>query len=373
MNLDMQGMEMQVKGTDHPDRVPPRWHPTGKRRDLLRRFTPTPYSVELLVMTRTVRLETNSLNVIESALGFFARHQGRAPNAAEFLWRIISQEDSHMDQAGIALSAFSDRGLRFTNIGQRSFLAVDLEAREGIGFVAETLVEPQPKLNCRPFFDTLFCMSAGSLGMLPLSAACVGKGEKGLLIFGPPESGKTTASYLAATSEIEFHADQAVFLEIKAGKLRVWGDLLPAIFRPESLQFLPELRVSTRRFSYPGLTVHYLPKHSFQTARAHPVSTVCSVFLSRVNNSETHLAPIVPTELLHRFEEYVLFKDDDRFQQQTSAILRALGELPAYDLTYASDPAIAAQCVGQMLTDQDNAGNRQPSRIADQSQNSRGK
>jgi hypothetical protein len=220
----------------------------GKRRDLLRRATSLPYREDLLVMAKTVRLETNSRAVVESALEFFARYQWGSPGNPRFLWRIVSQQDSQMDQIGVALSAFSDRGLRFANIEQRSFLAVDLEAHEGIGFVADRLVECEPNLNCRSLFDTLFCMTAGSLGILSMSAACVGLGEKGLLMFGPPNTGKTTVSYLAAKLGFEYHADQAVFLEIDSGKLQVWGDLLPAIFRPESLQFLPELRASTRRF-----------------------------------------------------------------------------------------------------------------------------
>ena len=327
-----------------------------QRLDLLRRFTPTPYGVDLLVMARTVRLETNNPTVVESALGFFARHQGRSRGNPEFLWRIVSQEDPQMTQPGVAMSAFSDHGLRFANLGQRSFLAVDLEAREGIGFVAERLVEREPKLNCRSIFDTLFCMSAGSLGMVPLSAACVGLGEKGLLIFGPPNSGKTTASYLAAKLGLEFHADQAVFLEMEAGKLRAWGDFLPAIFRPESLQFLPELRASTRRFCYPDLTVHYLPKRPFQAIQAHPVNPVCAVFLNRVDASGTRLTPIAPTELSRRLTESILFKDDGCFQQQTSTILGAVGNLPACDLAYGSDPAMAAHCVRQILMDRDVAG-----------------
>jgi hypothetical protein len=320
-----------------------------KRRDLLHRFTPMPYRVDLRIMARTVRLESNSAAVVDNAREFFARHQGLPPGDPEFSWRIVSQEDSPMDRVGVELSAFSDRDLRFVNIGQRGFLAVDLEARLGIGFVAEELVEPEPMINCRPFFDTLFCMSAGSLGMVAVSAACIGLEDKGILIFGPPNSGKTTASYLAAKLGLELHADQAVFLEVAAGKLRAWGDLLPAIFRPESLEFLPELRASTRRFSYPGLTVHYLSKRDLQSVKAHPVTPICSVFLDRANSCETQLAPIVSSELSRRFVESILFKDDDHFQQQTSTVDRMLGKLPAYDLVYSSDPAMAAHCVREIL------------------------
>jgi hypothetical protein len=324
-----------------------------KGRDLLHRFTPTPYGVDLRVMGRTVRLESDNPTVVESALEFFARHQGLPPGDPEFLWRIVMQEDSQMDEAGVVLSAFSDRGLRFTNIGQRSFLAVDLEAREGIGFVAEQLVEPEPMLHCRSIFDTLFCMSAGSLGLVPLSVACVGIGEKGLLIFGPPNSGKTTTSYLAATLGLEFHADQAVFLEIDGGCLRVWGDLLPAIFRPESLQFLPELRALTRRFSYPGLTVCYLPKRPFQAQKAHSVAPVCCVFLERQAASVATLFPVACVDLSRRLAESMLFKDDDRFAEQRAMVFHALEELPAYHLAYDSDPATATVLVRKMLAEQD--------------------
>lgn len=58
-------------------------------------------------------------------------------------------------------------GLGFVNFGQRSFLAVDLETREGIGFIAERLVESESKLHGRSIFDTLFCMSIGGRGLVP--------------------------------------------------------------------------------------------------------------------------------------------------------------------------------------------------------------
>jgi hypothetical protein len=322
-----------------------------KRKDLLRRFTPTPHSVNLLVMARNLRLESNSSTLIENALEFFSRHQGPLPGDPEFLWRIVSEQDSQIEYAGVALSAFSDGGLLFANLGQGSFLAVDLEAREGIGFIAERLVESEPKLHCRSIFDTLFCMSIGGLGLVPFSAACVGKGENGILIFGQPNSGKTTASYLAAKLGLEFHADQAVFLEIEAGHLRVWGDLLPAIFRPESLQFLPELQAATRRFSYPGLTVCYLPKRRFQASKAHSVFPICSVFLERQAAAVPILSPMARLDLSRRLGESILFKDSDSSAQSSALTFQALEQLPAYHLAYGSNPAAAAVLIHKMLAE----------------------
>lgn len=322
------------------------------RNDLLRRFTPTPHSVNLLVMARTVRLESNSPALIESGLKFFSRHQGSPPGDPEFLWRIVSEPDSQIEYAGVSLSAFSDGSLRFANLGEGSFLAVDLEAHEGIGFIAERFVEGEPKHHCRSIFDTLFCMSAGSLGMVPLAAACVGKGDKGLLLFGPPNCGKTTVSYLAAKLGLEFHADQAVFLETEARGLRVWGDLLPAIFRPESLQFLPELKTATRQFSYPGLTVCYLPKRPFQGLKAHSVDPVCCVFLERQAATIPVVSPMARFDFSRRLGESMLFKDSDYSAQQSASVFEALEKLPAYHLFYGSDPA-AAVPLAKMLVDGD--------------------
>jgi hypothetical protein len=351
----MRGKGVPVESTDCPvgEAISAKAQRELKRKDLLRRFTPTPHSVNLHVMARNLRLESNSSALIENALEFFSRHQGPSTGDPEFLWRIVSEQDSQIEYAGVALSAFSDGGLRFANLEQGGFLAVDLEAREGIGFIAERLVESEPKLHCRSIFDTLFCMSTGSLGMVPLAAACVGKGDKGLLLFGPPNCGKTTLSYLGAKLGLEFHADQAVFLEIEARGLRVWGDLLPAIFRPESLQFLPELKAATRRFSYPGLTVCYLPKRPFQGLNAHSVDPVCCVFLERQAATIPTVSPMARFDFSRRIAESMLFKDYDCLAQQSAAVFEALEKLPAYRLLYGSDPAAAVPLVLRMFADDD--------------------
>jgi hypothetical protein len=317
----MRRMEAAVARTDCPGGEPTslKVRPKMKRKDLLRRFTPTPYSADLLIMAKTVRLESNSRAVVKSALEFFARHQGPPPGDPEFLWRIVAEEDSKIPYAGVALSAFSEGGLRFANLGPGGFLAVDLEAREGVGFVAERLVESEPTLHCRSVFDTLFCMSIGSLGLVPFSAACVGRGENGILIFGRPNSGKTTTSYFAAKLGLEFHADQAVFLEIEAGHLRVWGDLLPAIFRP------------------------------FQALKAHSVGPVCCVFLERQAAATPTLSPIARFDFSRRLTECMLFKDYDCLAQQSAMTFDALEKLPAYLLAYGSDPATAAVLVRKLL------------------------
>src|SRR5580692_6587955 len=103
--------------------------PERKRPDLLRRFTATPYAANLLIMDKTIRMESNRSQIIEKGREFFARHQGPAVGTPEFLWRIVGEADCRSDAIDIRLAAFSDLGVRYGNMGQRGFLAVDLEAR----------------------------------------------------------------------------------------------------------------------------------------------------------------------------------------------------------------------------------------------------
>ena len=319
-----------------------------ERQDLLRRFTATPYAENLRIMCSTVRLESNSASIVEKAVKFFARYQGPRPANAEFLWRVVGESRSRQNEASTEVTAFSDGCLRYATLAQDGFLAVDLRAREAVAFVDDSVIESEPILHCRPLFDTLFCMCAASLGKTSFEAACIGNGDNGILLFGPPNSGKTTVGFLAAKRGLEFHADQAVFFDVPAPELRVWGDLLPAIFRPEALEFYPELRTSTLRFSHPSFNVHYFPKKAFQSSQAHAVTPVCCVFLKRGSVRNPSLTPIAPRGLARRLLNAVLYQEVADFRPQISAVIGALAKLPSYELAF-HDPADAAGRVGDLL------------------------
>src|SRR5439155_18092630 len=107
----------------------------------------------------------------------------------------------------------SDHTMRYINVGQRSFVGVDLRAREAVGILPESFARDEAGFSSVSLASLLY-LTALALGLTPISAACVAKGKKGLLVFGPPNSGKTTSSYCARKLGLEFHADQAAFLEL---------------------------------------------------------------------------------------------------------------------------------------------------------------
>ena len=323
-----------------------------RQEDPLRRLTPTLYTTALPVMGRTVRLETNSSKILEHAVGLFAPYPGSPNGGADFRWRIVSQTDVQRSPPWPKRSAFSGHGLRFAEFGQRNFLAVDLDAREAVAFLAQSLAEDELGLTS-PFLDNLFCMTASSLGLVSLRANCVALGNKGVLVFGAYNSGKTTASYMAAKLGLEFHADEGVFAELQGGLLRVWGGFWPPAFRSETLHFLPELRTCTRPFSYRDFTLYHLSQQQFRATHVQSISPVCCVFLDRQVSTVPRLTPIAQIEWSRLLAGNVLFKDDDRFEKQRASVFAVLEALPAYRLAYDSNPAVAATLLRQMLPDHD--------------------
>jgi hypothetical protein len=321
----------------------------GRLSDPLRRSVPTPHSITLQLMGRSVRLESNSREFVDLALRFFAWYPRLSQDHPELTWRIVN-EPGGFGRPGMSNSGFSDAELSFVNLGERGFLAVDAETRSGIAFLAEGFAEfLEPRLMVRPPLEFLLYMSGTSLGFACLSAACVAFRGKGVILLGEPNNGKTTASYVAAKLGMELLADHAVFLESTPSGVRIWGEPLPAMFRPEALPFFPELCSQVRELSYKGVDFCFFDKSKLQSAQAHCVAPLCSIFLERAVAAEPRLAPIPPAELLEHLAGGLLFKQGDRFQSQQAAVFAGLAELPAYRLSYGENPATAATIVRDLL------------------------
>jgi len=318
------------------------------RLDPLRRFTPTPLVADLPVMGRVIRLQTNSPAVAEHARRGFNRYSPFPDRRPAFFWKIVTENDGLMKPPWPLLSAYSHQNLRFVNLGQRSFVAVDLEAREAVGHLSEAMAEDEAGFS-GVFLATLFYLTAGSLGFTPLSAACVAAGDKGLLVFGEPGSGKTTSAYLSARLGLEFCADQATFLEVQGHSLQAWGEFWPTTFRTDAAHYLPEIAALTHPLVHQKLTFLSLHKHHLGTSLARSVVPAACIFLERHAADPPRLVPITPGDLSRRFRHFVPFGDESQYEENSRTIFRALSELPSYRLLYGSEPSVAARFFRSIL------------------------
>jgi hypothetical protein len=313
----------------------------GARLDPLRRLLPTSLAADLPTMGRTIRLETNSPLILDRTQRLFARYAKQGTGSSEFRWRIVCESSSGMRPPWPEVLGFSDSGLRFVSFGQRNFLAIDLLAKEAIGYIAHELLADEAGF-VSPFLNTLFSLTAGALRLTPLAGACVTLGGQALVILGKPNSGKTTSSYLAARLELEFYSDASVFLDLEADGLRLWGDFSPASFRPETIEFLPELRDDGQPFHYRDMTFLYVEKGTAISGNGYPVTPVACVFLERGTATSPRLTSIGHAACREALQESLSFRDDQCFAARHAATLYALARLPAYRLSYKSDPAVAA-------------------------------
>ncbi|MBZ5514402.1 MAG: hypothetical protein LAN62_06095 [Acidobacteriia bacterium] len=317
------------------------------RRDPLRRFTPTPFVAQVSVMDRTLRVETNNPQVLKCVRQLFDRYGPAPAHPPQFLWRIVTEPDSARKPPWPEMTAFSGPGLRVVNLGQRSFLAVDLEAREGVGFLAEGLAAEETGF-ASIYLAALFYLTAPVLGLVSVTAACVVHKERGILVFGEPASGKTTSSYLAERLGLEFHSDQATFLEFEGHRLRAWGDFWPDAFRAEASQFLPELSSQASAFSQGRMTFLALSKS--RTPRpARSVFPAACILLEKRAMEAPRLTPLPAPELSQRLKVFVPFKDEARFEAQRESVFRRLAELPAFRLT-CGEPWAAARFYRSVLS-----------------------
>jgi len=316
--------------------------------DPLRRFIPTPYTAAIPVMGRMVRLKTNSQDVLHHMVQLFSVYSRSDNDCRDFTWKVVSEADVAMHPPWPERHAFSDEDLRFVEFGQRTFIAVDVEGREAIAFIANGLLADRVGF-ISPFLDSLFCMTASSLGLTSLRANCVALGRKALLVFGDPKSGKTTASYLATKLGLEFQGDDGAFIEFELGRLQAWGGFWPPVFRPDALQFHSELQGHTQPLHYCESIFHHLSGSKTEVVRKKPVIPIGCVFLERRRSASAQLSQVGPIELRALLSENVLFKEDDRFREQYSRALADLSKLPAYRFAHPSTPALVADVFKDML------------------------
>lgn len=134
-----------------------------KGPDLTRRLTPTPYVADLCAAGRAIRLETNSPAILRQA-GTALRRDGKMPPSHEpFLWRLISDDDGGPNSPWPHFSSIAADSLSLVNIGQRSFLAGDREARCAVGFLAEELLKDDKGFE-KFFLSRLLSITETALG-----------------------------------------------------------------------------------------------------------------------------------------------------------------------------------------------------------------
>lgn len=323
---------------------------TARTSDPLRRFRATPLGGEAHLMGRRIHLETNNPIILKHAEKFMNCIEYANNSPSEFRWKIVTEPGPGDEPRTVwpPLNAFSDNSLRYINLGQRGFIAVDHGTRQAIGMIPQHLANDEAGFSS-VYLASMFYLTAPALGLVTISAACVAMGGRGILLFGIPGSGKTTASYRCSRLGLEFHADQAVFLENKGRTLHAWGDFWPAAFREDGKRFIPELANQSCPLVYCDETFLCLEKSGSSPATAHSITPIGCIFLERQGETSPKLVPVRREEVRGQIAAFVPFRENFGVGPERDLVFESVGRLPAYKLAYGSDPSEAAAFLRSIL------------------------
>lgn len=305
--------------------------------DILRRFTPLPFVAPLPAFGCVLRLETNSQSILRQVRSALGGCGPTYPSTEDFVWRLASDAAAGLAPPWPDFFALSKDGLHCENIGQRSFFAVDSEARLAVGFFADDLVNDI--LGFEEFFlSRLFVATAVSLRLLAVSAACIAKKGKGLLLVGPAKVGKTVCSYAASKAGFNIHSDQIAFLELKGSQVHAWGDFWPVAFYPGAERLFPELSAVALPVQHRAATLFCVERHALPASSRDRLVLIGMVVLQEGVLNASRLVPIEPSEREAVLRENCLSDPNALSQPDLEGILRALSGLPAYRLASNGDP-----------------------------------
>jgi energy-coupling factor transporter ATP-binding protein EcfA2 len=188
--------------------------------------------------------------------------------------------------------------------------------------------------------------------LVPLHAACVGRGDRGILLIGRSGAGKSTLMLQSLLAGLDFLAEDSVMVQPRT--LRATGVASFLHLRPDSLRFFDRtaqaavLRNSVvirRRSGVKKLEID-LRSAEFRRAAA-PQRIRAVLFLSR---RRAGTGPLLVQ--LNRSAVLERLADSQRYaahQPGWSAFRRRVSALPAYELRRGTHPREAVEALRELL------------------------
>jgi len=109
--------------------------------DLLRRFTPTPFQATFAHDGVCIVVSTNWQLLVDRLQDAWGSAASERAGASAFNWKVVVEADNHPEPESASRHQLNHDGLALITFGQNSFLACDVTAREGIGFIPQYLVD----------------------------------------------------------------------------------------------------------------------------------------------------------------------------------------------------------------------------------------
>lgn len=213
-----------------------------------------------------------------------------------------------------------------------NFFIVDLKRGRATARVTPTVLAC-PRYLRYFFLEGMALSMISSMHAVPVHAACVRVGGKGVLLCGDSGDGKSTLAYAGARAGWTYVSDDATYMPIHRKDRMVIGNCSQIRFRPSAVSLFPELvgkPITPRAAGKPSVEVRTSIWPEIAAARSTQVDYV--VFLNRRCVEVQELRALRSSDVLPWFKRHILSSPDMRAAQE--AALSRLLETGLFELRY---------------------------------------
>lgn len=233
-----------------------------------------------------------------------------------------------------------------------NFVALDPQQRSALIVISQNLLRFPYHIRYEMLEFAVYVLASRVQGLVPLHAACIGRGGHGILLLGPSGSGKSTLSLCALLLDLDFLAEDSVL--VSPDGLLATGVANFLHIRRDSLRFLEDggaariIRrscVIRRRSGVEKLEID-LRRSRFRLAPA-PLRICAVVFVSpRSAGAHSLLSPIRKPELTRQLAASQRYAAN---QPGWSAFVEKVSGLPAFELRRGRHPIQAVDELKELL------------------------
>jgi hypothetical protein len=301
---------------------------------------PIEFAEDFFPLGARLRIETDSREILEACRLSFGRYESPASGIETpvFTIRLLSDE---------SLSAsppwpdpvFDRRGEIFrVSVGSDNAAMADLRRRHSSGSVSPAMAR-DTKLLQRTFVEclALTMMTCGNGATHTcVHASAVANGDRGLVLSGPRESGKSTLACACARRGFDIVTDDVVYLRAEP-VLTAWGRPWRLRLLPDCVRFFPELSAKAADLkSRPG-DILEIEVREFWPGRTRARCEPMALFFLERSSGRSSCEPLKTGEALKLLERDVVYDTPEFLERRRSAwtqlaargsfILRCSGDL----------------------------------------------
>jgi hypothetical protein len=215
-----------------------------------------------------------------------------------------------------------------------NYFIADLKKGRALARVTETAVR-------FPEYLRYFFIEAAALSMIhtlravPVHAACVNVGGKGILLCGDSGDGKSTLAFAGSRQGWTYVSDDSTYVPLDREDRLVVGNCGKVRFRPSVAELFPELAgrpLTPRAAGKPSIEIPMSEWPEISTS-----GTACVhhlVFLNRKNVDKPELVPMRPSTVWPWFRQYFLLSNLESRITHEAAISRLLLGCGVFELRY---------------------------------------